>query len=46
LFASARRQDLIQALLAPTPDLSTSLEAVNQPIPAQEPEEEPDEPAK
>jgi 5-methylcytosine-specific restriction protein B len=46
LFASARRQDLIQALLAPTPDLSTSLEAVAQPIPAQEPEEEPDEPAK
>ena len=46
LFASARRQDLIQALLAPTPDLSTSLEAVAQPIPAQEPEEEPDEPVK
>lgn len=46
LFAPARRQDLIQALLAPTPDLSTSLEAVAQPIPAQEPEEEPDEPVK
>jgi 5-methylcytosine-specific restriction protein B len=46
LFAPARRLDLIQALLAPTPDLSTSLEAVAQPIPAQEPEEDPDEPVK
>ena len=46
LFALARRQDLIQALLAPTPDLATSLEAVAQPIPAPEPDEEPDEPAK
>ena len=46
LFSSARRQDLIQALLAPTPDLSTSLEAVAQPIPVPEPEEEPDEPVK
>ena len=46
LFTSARRQDLIQALLAPTPDLSTSQEAVAQPIPAQEAEDEPDESAK
>jgi hypothetical protein len=46
LFAATRRQDLIQALLAPSPDLSTSLEAVAQPIPAQESEEEQDEPTK
>lgn len=46
LFAPTRRQDLIQALLVPTPDLSTSLEAVAQDSPAQEPEEEPDEPTK
>jgi 5-methylcytosine-specific restriction enzyme B len=46
LFTSARRQDLIQALLAPTPDLSTSQEAVAQPIPAQEAEDEPDESVK
>jgi len=46
LFAPGRRQDLIQALLAPTPDLSTTLEAVAQSIPTPEPEEESDEPAK
>jgi 5-methylcytosine-specific restriction protein B len=43
LFTPTRRQDLIQALLAPTPDLSTSQEAVAQPIPAQEAEDESDE---
>ncbi len=46
LFLPARRQDLIQALLAPTPELSTTIEAVAQLTPAPEPEEEPEEPAK
>jgi len=46
LFLPARRQDLIQALLAPTPELSTTIEAVAQLIPNPEPEDEPDEPVK
>ena len=46
LFLPARRQDFIQALLAPTPELSTTLEAVAQLAPAPEPEEEPEEPDK
>jgi 5-methylcytosine-specific restriction protein B len=46
LFLPARRQDLIQALLAPTPELSTTIEAVAQLTPAPEPEDEPEEPAK
>jgi 5-methylcytosine-specific restriction enzyme B len=46
LFLPARRQDLIQALLEPTPELSTTIEAVAQLSPAPEPEEEPEEPAK
>jgi len=46
LFLPARRQDLIQALLAPTPELSTTIEAVAQLTPAPEPEEESEEPAK
>jgi 5-methylcytosine-specific restriction protein B len=45
LFQSARRQDLIQALLAPTPELSTTMEAVALPPPEQEAEEEPEEPS-
>jgi 5-methylcytosine-specific restriction enzyme B len=40
LFTPARRLDLIQALLAPTPDLSTSLEAVSQSVSTEEKEEE------
>jgi len=46
LFLPARRQDLIQALLAPTPELSTTIEAVAQLTPTPEPEDEPEEPAK
>lgn len=46
LFLPARRADLIQALLAPTPELSTTIEAVTQLTPAPEPEDEPEEPAK
>ena len=46
LFLPARRQDLIQALLAPTPELSTTIEAVAQLTPAPESEDEPEEPAK
>lgn len=46
LFLPARRQDLIQALLAPTPELSTTIEAVTQLPPTPETEEEPEEPAK
>jgi 5-methylcytosine-specific restriction protein B len=48
LFSPARHPDLIQALMAPSPDVSTSLEAVTQvqAPPVQEPEEEPEEPAK
>lgn len=46
LFLPSRRQDLIQALLAPTPELSTTIEAVAQLTPAPEPEEEPEEPTK
>ncbi len=46
LFLPARRQDLIQALLAPAPELSTTIDAVAQIAPASEPEEEPEEPAK
>ena len=46
LFLPARRQDLIQALLAPTPELSTTIEAVAQLAPTLEPEDEPEEPAK
>ncbi len=46
LFLPARRQDLIQALLAPTPELSTTIEAVAQLTAAPEPEEESEEPAK
>ena len=37
LFLPARRQDLIQALLVPTPELSTTIEAVAQLTPAPEP---------
>lgn len=40
LFLPARRQDLIQALLAPTPELSTTIEAVSQIIPEPEAEDE------
>ena len=46
IFVPARRQDLIQALLAPTPELSTTIEAVAQLAPTPEPEDEPEEPAK
>lgn len=46
LFVPGRHQDLIQALLAPTPELSTSLEAVAQLPPAEEPEEDTEEPGK
>lgn len=46
LFLPARRQDLIQALLAPTPELSTTTEAVAQLTQTPEPEDEPEEPAK
>ena len=46
LFLPARRQDLIQALLAPTPELSTTIEAVAQLTPVPEPEDEAEEPAK
>jgi 5-methylcytosine-specific restriction protein B len=46
LFLPARRQDLIQALLAPTPELSTTIESVAQLSPTPEPEDEPEEPAK
>ena len=48
LFAPARRQDLIQALMAPSPDLTTSLEAVaqDQVSPSQDSEEEPEETVK
>jgi len=46
LFLPARRQDLIQALLAPTPELSTTIEAVAQLTPTPEPEDEPEEAAK
>lgn len=46
LFLPARRQDLIQALLAPTPELSTTIEAVAQFTPAPEPDEEPEEATK
>jgi len=48
LLAPARQQELMQALMAPAPDISTSLEAVAQvqAPPVQETEEEPEEPAK
>jgi 5-methylcytosine-specific restriction protein B len=46
LFLPAHRQDLIQALLAPTPELSTTIEAVAQLTPTPESEDEPEEPAK
>jgi 5-methylcytosine-specific restriction protein B len=46
LFLPSRRQDLIQALLAPTPELSTTIEAVAQLTPAPEPEDEAEEPVK
>jgi 5-methylcytosine-specific restriction enzyme B len=46
LFQPARRQDLVQALLAPTPELSTTMEAVTQIVPPTEPEDEPEEPGK
>ena len=46
LFLPARRQDLIQALLAPTPELSTTTEAVAQLAMPAEQEDEPEEPVK
>jgi 5-methylcytosine-specific restriction protein B len=46
LFLPARRQDLIQALLATAPELSTTIEAVAQLPPTPEPEDEREEPAK
>ena len=46
LFLPGRRQDLIQALLEPTPELSTTMEATTQLSPAPDPEEESGESAK
>jgi 5-methylcytosine-specific restriction protein B len=46
LFLPARRQDLIQALLSPTPELSTTIEAVVQLTSTPEQEDEPEEPTK
>jgi len=46
LFLPARRQDLIQALLAPTPQLTTTLEAVSQTTPEPELEDDSEDPAK
>jgi 5-methylcytosine-specific restriction protein B len=46
LFAPGRQQNLIQALLAPTPELVTSREAVAQPSTSEEPDEDSDEPNK
>ncbi len=43
LFLPARRQDLIQALLVPTPELSTSIDAVTHLTPTPEPEDESEE---
>lgn len=46
LFQPAHRQDLVEALLAPTPELSTTMEAITQIVPPTEPEDEAEEPDK
>lgn len=46
IFLPSRRHDLIQALLAPTPELSTTIEVVAQLTPAPESEDEAEEPVK